>query len=147
MKKQILQYLIILFSISIVFGQAAEQEKIDLIKARVIVDSLDKQFSKHFFEGDSIALYNMYAKGAYFGTSKGKDILSSWGRQIRYSIENDMPNLLFTTTSLTTDNEFLFEIGKYEMKDSKGNLKGEGKYLLVWKQEDGKWKIYRDMGL
>ncbi len=147
MKKQILQYLFIFFSISIVLGQAAEQEKIDLNKASVIVDSLDKQFSKLFFEGDSIALYNMYAKGAYFGTSKGKDILSSWGRQIRYSIENDMPNLLFTTTSLTTDNEFLFEIGKYEMKDSKGNLKGEGKYLLVWKQEDGKWKIYRDMGL
>jgi ketosteroid isomerase-like protein len=89
----------------------------------------------------------MYAKGAYFGTAKGKDILSSWGGQIRYSIENDMPNLLFTTTSLTTDNEFLFELGKYQMKDSKGNLKGEGKYLLVWKQEDGKWKIYRDMGL
>ena len=147
MKKQTLRYLLILFSISTVFGQAAKQEKIDLIKARVLVDSLDKQFSKHFFEGDSLALYNMYAKGAYFGTSKGKDILSSWGRQIRYSIENDMPNLLFATTSLTTDNEFLFETGKYQMKDSKGNLKGEGKYLLVWKQEDGQWKIYRDMGL
>ncbi|MBT8181992.1 MAG: DUF4440 domain-containing protein [Eudoraea sp.] len=147
MKKQTLRYLFILFSISSIFGQSPEQEKIDLIEARAIVDSLDKKFSKHFFEGDSLALYNMYAKGAYFGTSKGKDILSSWGGQIRYSIENDMPNLLFTTTSLTTDNEFLFELGKYQMKDSKGNLKGEGKYLLVWKQEDGKWKIYRDMGL
>ncbi|WP_297690699.1 DUF4440 domain-containing protein [uncultured Eudoraea sp.] len=147
MKKQTLRYLFILFSISAIFGQSTEQEKIDLIKARAIIDSLDKKFSKHFFEGDSLALYNMYAKGAYFGTSKGKDILSSWGGQIRYSIENDMPNLLFTTTSLTTDNEFLFELGKYQMKDSKGNLKGEGKYLLVWKQEDGKWKIYRDMGL
>ena len=110
MKKQLLQYLFFLFSISTVFGQSPEQKKIDLIKARVLVDSLDKQFSKHFFEGDSIALYKMYAKGAYFGTSKGKDILSSWGRQIRYSIENDMPNLLFATTSLTTDNEFLFEL-------------------------------------
>ncbi len=147
MKKQTLQYLFILFSVYTVFGQVAEQEKIDLIEARAIVDSLDKKFSKHFFEGDSLALYNMYAKGAYFGTSKGKDILSSWGGQIRYSIENDMRHLLFTTTSLTTDNEFLFELGKYEMKDSKGNLKGDGKYLLVWKQEDGQWKIYRDMGL
>lgn len=147
MKKQTLRYLFILFSISTVFGQSPEQKKIDLIEARAIVDSLDKKFSKHFFEGDSLALYNMYAKGAYFGTSKGKDILSSWGRQIRYCIENDMPHLLFTTTSLTTDNEFLFELGKYEMKDSKGKLKGEGKYLLVWKQEDGQWKIYRDMGL
>ena len=147
MKKQTLLYLFILFSISTIFGQSSEQEKIDLVKARAIVDSLDKQFSKYFFEGDSLALYNMYAKGAYFGTSKGKDILSSWGRQIRYSIENDMPHLIFITTSLTTDNEFLFELGKYQMKDSKGNLKGEGKYLLVWKQEDGQWKIYRDMGL
>jgi ketosteroid isomerase-like protein len=147
MKKLKIWCLFMLLAIATVLGQSSEQEKIDLIKARVQVDSLDKQFSKHFFEGDSLALYNMYAKGAYFGTSKGKDILSSWGRQIRYSIENDMPNLLFTTTSLTTDNEFLFEIGKYEMKDSKGNLKGEGKYLLVWKQEDGQWKIYRDMGL
>jgi ketosteroid isomerase-like protein len=147
MKKLKMCCLFMLLAIATVLGQSSEQEKIDLIKARVQVDSLDKQFSKHFFEGDSLALYNMYAKGAYFGTSKGKDILSSWGRQIRYSIENDMPNLLFTTTSLTTDNEFLFEIGKYEMKDSKGNLKGEGKYLLVWKQEDGQWKIYRDMGL
>jgi len=147
MKKQALYYLIILFSICTVFGQSAEQEKIDLIKARVIIDSLDKKFSKHYFEGDSIALYKMYAKGAYFGTSTGKDILSSWGGQIRYSIENDMRHFLFTTTSLTTDNEFLFELGKYEMKDSKGNLKGDGKYLLVWKQEEGQWKIYRDMGL
>ena len=147
MKKQTLYYLFILFSITTIFGQSSEQEKIDLIKARATVDSLDKKFSKHFFEGDSLALYNMYAKGAYFGTSKGKDILSSWGGQIRYSIENDMRHLLFTTTSLTTDNEFLFELGKYEMKDSKGNLKGDGKYLLVWKQEDGQWKIYRDMGL
>ena len=124
-----------------------ESPKIDLDEARIMVDKFDKKFSKHFFEGDSIALYNMYAKGATFGILKGEDILKSWGRSIRYSIKNDTRNFIFKPILLTTDNEFLFEVGKYESIDSNGNLKGEGKYLMVLKQEDGEWKIYRDIGL
>ena len=120
---------------------------IDMDRARESVDSLDKQFSEYFFNGDSIALYQMYAKGASFGSLRGEEILSAWGRQIRNSIKNDTRNLIFTPIFLTTDNEFLFEVGKYESKDSKGNVKGDGKYLMVLKQEEGKWKIYRDMGL
>jgi len=147
MKKQLLPYLFVFFSFSSILSQSKESPKIDMVKARIIVDSIDKQFSKYYFDGDSIALYNMYAKGAHFGTLKGDDILKSWGKQIRNSIKNDTRNFLFTPIFLTTDNEYLFEVGKYEFKDSNGNLKGEGKYLIVLKQEDGEWKIYRDMGL
>ncbi|HTE30831.1 MAG TPA: DUF4440 domain-containing protein [Chryseolinea sp.] len=125
----------------------SQSSVIDLDNARKIVDSLDVQFSKHYYNGDSIAIYKMYAKGAYFGSLKGDAIISSWSRQIRNSIQNDTRDLIFTTTTLNTDNEFLFETGKYEIKDSQGNVQGDGKYLLVWKQEDGVWKIYRDMGL
>ncbi len=147
MKKQLLLYLFVCLSFSSIFSQSKELPKIDLVKARTLVDSFDKQFSKHFFDGDSIAIYNMYAKDATFGPLKGDDILKSWGRQIRNSIKNDTRNLIFTSILLTTDNEYLFEVGKYESKDSKGNVKSEGKYLMVLKQEDGEWKIYRDMGL
>ena len=124
-----------------------ESAKIDLVEARIIVDKFDKEFSKHYFEGDSIALYNMYAKDATFGPLKGDDILKSWGRSIRNSIKNDTRIFIFKPILLTTDDEFLFEVGKYESIDSNGNLKGEGKYLMVLKQENGEWKIYRDMGL
>ncbi|MBK8788198.1 MAG: nuclear transport factor 2 family protein [Chitinophagaceae bacterium] len=116
-------------------------------KARIIIDSLDKQFAQHFYNGDSISLYNMYAKGASLGNKRGNEILISWGQQIRNSIRNDTRTIIYTTTSLSTDSEFLVELGIYEFRDSKGNLKHKGKYLVVWKQEDGKWKLYRDMGL
>ena len=66
---------------------------------------------------------------------------------IRNSIKNDSRNIVYTTTSLSTDPEFLVELGKYELKDNKGNLKGNGKYLVVWKNENGNWKLYRDIGL
>ena len=143
----VLHYLYLIFSFSTAIGQNSAPAKLDLQKAGMIIDSLDRQFSQYYFKGDSIAIYNMYAKDARFESLKGDEILLSWGRQIRNSIMNDTRNLVFTTTSLSTDNEFLVELGTYEIKDSKGNSKHRGKYLVVWKKEDGKWKLYRDMGL
>jgi len=137
----------LVFTFSITNGQNSGSETIDLQKARIIIDSLDKQFAQHFYNGDSISLYNMYAKSASLGNKRGNEILLTWGQQIRNSIRNDTRTIIYTTTSLSTDSEFLVELGIYEFRDSKGNLKHKGKYLVVWKQEDGKWKLYRDMGL
>ena len=137
----------LIFTLSLAYGQNSATTTIDLQKARIIIDSLDRQFAQHYFNGDSIAIYNMYAKDAKFENLKGNEILLYWGKQIRNSIKNDTRHLKFTTTSLSTDSEFLVELGTYEFKDSKGNPKYKGKYLVVWKQEVGNWKLYRDMGL
>ena len=137
----------LVFTFSITNGQSLSFEVIDLQKARIIIDSLDKQFAQHFYNGDSVSLYNMYAKGASLGNKRGNEILLSWGQQIRNSVRNDTRTIIYTTTSLSTDSEFLVELGKYEFRDSKGNSKFKGKYLVVWKQENGNWKLYRDIGL
>ena len=90
----------------------------------------------------------MYANPVHpLGSSKGNDILLALGKMIRNSIKNDSRNIVYTTTSLTADSAFLVELGKYELKDNNGNLKGNGKYLVVWKNENGDWKLYRDIGL
>ena len=147
MKKQLLLYLFILLSFSPALSQSEELPKIDLNEAKIFMDAFDKKFSKHFYDGDSIALYKMYAKDATFGTVKGEEILKAWGKYIRYSIKNDTRTVVYTPILLNTDNEYLFEVGTYEYKDSTGKAKGKGKYLLVLKKEDGEWKIYKDMGL
>lgn len=126
---------------------AQPTEAIDLKKARATIEGIDKQFSKDYLNGDSIAIAAHYAKDAQFGSLKGKEILSYWGRSIRNSIKNNTRNLLFTTTALTSDGEFLVELGIYEIKDDNNISKGKGKYVVVWKQEDGRWKLYRDIGL
>lgn len=140
MLKSTLLCLSLVFTFSIAYGQNSTPATIDLQKARIIIDSLDKLFAQHFFNGDYISLYNMYAKGASLGNK-------SWGNQIRNSIKNDTRSIIYTTTSLSTDSVFLVELGTYEFRDSKGNPKYKGKYLVVWKQEDGNWKLYRDMSL
>ena len=66
---------------------------------------------------------------------------------IRNSINDNTRNLLFTTTAFTGDSVYMVDLGIYEERDDKNNLKNKGRYLVVWKQENGEWKIYRDMGL
>ena len=122
-------------------------EKIDLQKIRPIIETLDKQFSKDFYNGDSVALASYYSSDAKFGLLKGKEILSAWGRMIRNSVKDNTRNLLFTTTAFTGDSVYMVDLGIYEERDDKNNLKNKGNYLVVWKQENGQWKIYRDIGL
>ena len=116
-------------------------------KERIVIEKLDKEFSKYYFDGDSLALAAMYAKDATFGCLKGKEILNYWGRAIRNSLKNNTRTLIFKTTSLSNDSGFLVELGNFEIKDNKNELKNKGKYLVVWKQEDGNWKLYRDLSL
>lgn len=114
---------------------------------KFIIEGLDKQFSKDFYNGDSLALANYYSSDAIFGSLKGKEILSAWGRMIRNSVKDNTRNLLFKTTAFTGDSDYIVELGNYEERNDKNVLKNSGKYLVVWKQEHGEWKIYCDMGL
>lgn len=115
--------------------------------AKTIIEGLDKQFSEDFYNGDSLALSNYYSSDAKFGSLKGKEILSAWGRMIRNSIKDSTRNLLFTTTAFTGDSVYMVELGIYEIRDDQNNPKNKGRYAVVWKQEKGEWKIYRDIGL
>jgi ketosteroid isomerase-like protein len=116
-------------------------------KARAVIEDIDKQFSKDFYNGDSLTLAGYYSSDAKLGSLKGKEILSFCGRAVRNSVKDSTRNLLFTTTAFTGDPDFMVELGVYEERDDKNNLKNKGKYLVVWKLENGEWKIYRDIGL
>jgi ketosteroid isomerase-like protein len=66
---------------------------------------------------------------------------------IRSSIKNDSRNIIYKSTSISIDGEFIIEVGIAEAKDDRGNQKWISKYLVVYKQENGVWKLYRDIGL
>lgn len=37
------------------------------------------------------------------------------------------------------------EVGEYESRDKEGKVLDHGKYIVVWRHADGKWKVLRDM--
>ena len=125
-----------------------EMTATDIQKARVLIENIDKKFSEAYRDVDSIAITSFYAKDGEMltqhGAIKGGDLLSTWNRMIQ---GDSTRNLEFITTAFTGDNEYMVELGIYEMKDDNGIAKDKGNYVVVWKQESGTWKLYRDIGL
>jgi ketosteroid isomerase-like protein len=126
----------------------SESVEIDLVKIKGLLQELDDQFAENFNNADSVALADHYAKDGTWGSIKGKDnLISAWGKSIRYANKNGTPNVKFKISSVSNDGEFVVEIGSYEFSDLNSTVKSTGKYLVVRKLEDGKWKMYRDIGL
>ena len=38
-----------------------------------------------------------------------------------------------------------YEVGKYTLRGEEGQVLDTGKYLVIWKQEDGQWKLHRNI--
>ncbi len=123
----------------------------DMKRERSFIDSMGAKFTEEFRNGDSAALASHYSSDAEMlfpnhEPIKGKDILSTWGSYIRGGIKNSTRDLRFITSDLTGDIEFMIETGTYEMRDDKKTIQDKGRYVVVWKKENGQWKLYRDIG-
>lgn len=53
--------------------------------------------------------------------------------------------LKLTTSSVWGDADLVVEEGGYEMTDKSGTHIDHGKYIVLWKEENGQWKLYRDI--
>ncbi len=119
----------------------------DMQKAKSFIDSINLKFSEQFRKGDSVALAAHYWPDAemLFAHSepiKGKEILPAWGEMTRMGVRD----FTFETTDIKGDSDFIIETGNYEMKDEKKTLIDRGKYVVIWQQRNGEWKLYRDIG-
>ena len=120
----------------------SENEHITLSRLEKEIESKLREFEKNLKNGDSIALGNMYLADAVImpslvGTER---IVKNFGSMIRDSITGSN----FKTTGLWGNDALLVEEGTGVWSHANGQVVGRGKYLVVWKKEDGEWKILRD---
>ena len=149
MKKQtgfVKNVIITLFLLCLISSIHA-QTSVDAETERPAIENRLNQYSKYLLAGDSVSLAAMYATDGMMGCAEGAEILSFTGRWVRSAIKGDTRHVTFKSTTLTTDGELLVETGKAEGRSDSGELKYTFRYLVVWKKEDGFWKLYRDIGL
>ena len=122
--------------------KSAESNKVDLLSLEKEIELKLREFERNLKNGDSIALGNMYMDDAVIMPSTiGRDnIVKNFGSMIRDSITGSS----FKTTGLWGNEQLLVEEGAGFWSHTNGQIVGRGKYLVVWKKEDGNWKILRD---
>ena len=125
----------------------AINSELDKKWAASFLDSINTKFSEQIASGDSAALASHYWPDAELlldnsEVVKGNDILNAWGGAIRIGVKE----MTFSTTDITGSPTFIIETGNYEMKDATKSLLDRGKYVVIWENRNGEWKLYRDIG-
>lgn len=121
------------------------QFDIQTVKAHII--EMNKTYSDRFMTNDTAFYLARYCKDAEvyspgMAAVKGRDSIRSFfyqnGTNKEAKIELPPGNFYGT-------NELVVEEGTYNFPDGKGGNVDKGKFIAIWKQEDGKWKLYREI--
>ncbi len=96
--------------------------------------------------GDSTAMAAHYASDAMVMPSnsepvKGNDILKFWGSVVRMGVKD----LKLNITDISGTGDVYAETGTLELFGADNKSLDKGKYVVVWKKENGHWKMYRDI--
>ena len=120
----------------------------DIAGAKKTIDSLNVVFGSMVSKGDSVGLASLYTSDAKFmmpnmPTASGRNAVQSAFAGLFAAMGT--PNLTLTTNDIWGTEELITEVGSYTMTDKTGKEIDKGKYIDLWKMEDGKWKLHRDI--
>ena len=115
-------------------------------EVKATIDSSNEQFGTAFAKGDSAVIVALYDEEAevYPPNMKAFENRKDMG-----SLATQIPKMGISNTRLEAKEvlggpDYAIEVGSYKMGDSTKDI-DNGKYIVIWKKEDGKWKMYRDI--
>lgn len=126
--------------------KVASATSFDLNAAKAAIEQNNQSFLADFAKGDSAAVAAHYASNAKLlpegmpPVTGADNIKGLWGSLIRTGL-----NLKLDTRDVWGNSDVLTEEGTYMMSDKTGKEIETGKYIVVWKQEGGQWKMFRDI--
>jgi ketosteroid isomerase-like protein len=121
--------------------------RFSLDSAKAAIAASNKAFGGFFASGDSVSFANCYTSDACLNVT---NMPRMCGTQAITAFFNGGHKMGITNIGLTTEEvmggkEAVVETGKYEMFVGNNVPVEKGKYIVVWKEENGKWKMHRDI--
>jgi len=121
-----------------------EEFNLTIAKAEIII--ANKNFMALVAAGDSVGLANSYTKDAKFMSAGAPSVVG------RANIQTAMSNIVqsgITGVDIRLENIY----GTADLISEEGELTlfvgdeavAVEKYIVLWKKEDGKWKLFRDI--
>ncbi|HEY5590148.1 MAG TPA: DUF4440 domain-containing protein [Paludibacter sp.] len=107
----------------------------------------NKVFMDAVLKSDTITLTNLYTNDAKIFPENGNiiDGQPSIGKFWSSTINMGIKKVLFETEKAQKFGNIAIEEGKYALYMEGDQVVNQGKYIVTWKNEDGKWKVFRDI--
>lgn len=119
----------------------------DIEQGKASITQSNQNFIKAFKAGDSVGVSNSYATDAKVMAANmppivGKEAIANFFSMI---MKRGVKDFQINTLNVWGDSSILAEEGTYTLVDSAEAQIDKGKYVVLWKQESGNWKMFRDI--
>jgi len=115
---------------------------------REMIRAADEKFIAAYNRGDAAAVAECYTEQGQF-LMPNFDVIA--GKQaIRMVWQGAMKimgfrRMMLETVEVEEHGDTAYEVGTYTLLGKNGKVKDLGKYIVIWKQEAGEWKLHRDI--
>ena len=123
------------------------KSEFDLANAKKEIEAANQNLVELLAKNDSVGFANSYTEDAKFmgynepSTEGRKAIQAIWAKNMRAGATN----IQLTTLKVWGTETAITEEGSFDFKSKDGVAIDKGKYLVVWVNENGTWKIHRDL--
>lgn len=128
-------------------AQGSGDEAMQAAALRQEIESANRAFEATFARGDAEGMASLYTRNGQL-LPTGSRIVS--GREAVAGFWQGAFDMGLTRAELETvevegRGDTAVEVGRYTLSGAGGQVMDRGKYIVVWKQEDGQWKLHRDI--
>ncbi|MGI9040549.1 MAG: YybH family protein [Gemmatimonadales bacterium] len=111
------------------------------------IEARNLRFMEAFRRGDAASVAGLYTASARLlpAHSDFVDGTDAIQRFWQGAMDMGLKEAVLETLEVEAHGETAHEVGRYTLKTAGGQVADAGKYLVVWKQEGGAWKLHRDI--
>jgi ketosteroid isomerase-like protein len=150
MKNMIIPILTVLFFTSC---KEVKEEKIvekvfDLAPVKAAIEASNKSYGDAFVKGDAALMIAKYTKDGCIMPAGAPKLCGAEGIGGFFVVgqkQMGIKDVKLTTEEVMGSADVVVETGTYDLIGVGDKIIDNGKYVVAWKQEDGKWKMHRDM--
>ena len=111
------------------------------------IAAANKKFMVNFSQGDAAGLAAMYTDSGQVlppnsDTLAGKAAIQSFWQAL---MDMGSKTAKLEIIEVEGHDDTAIEVSTYTLEDVGGHVLDQGKYMVIWKQEKGQWKLHRDI--
>ena len=107
----------------------------------------DETFMTTFSRGDAAGIAALYTENGQFLPPNSDFVTGKQAIQATFQAFMDMgiKGINLETIEVEGYGDTASEVGKYTLEGVGGQVMDQGKFIVIWKQEAGQWKLHRDI--
>ncbi len=107
----------------------------------------DETFMTTFSRGDAAGIAALYTENGQFLPPNSDFVTGKQAIQATFQAFMDMgiKAIKIETIEVEGYGDTASEVGRYTLEGEGGQVLDQGKFIVIWKQEAGQWKLHRDI--